>query len=145
MDDVNVWIDEWDAEDDWSGGGAASKALPHSEHMGATLYELDPGDVSALHFHHGSEELLIVLRGTPTLRTPGGERLLDDGACVSFAVGPVGAHGLANETNAPVRYVMVSTLSSPEVVEYPELRKITAQATTPSQTGDRLWLIHDLE
>jgi len=34
---------------------------------------------------------------------------------------------------------------SPEVVEYPELGKITAQARTASQTGDRLWLIHDVQ
>jgi hypothetical protein len=32
---------------------------------------------------------------------------------------------------------------SPEVVEYPELKQITAQARTESQTGERLWLIHD--
>jgi hypothetical protein len=31
------------------------------------------------------------------------------------------------------------------VVEYPDLKQITAQARTASQTGDRLWLIHDVE
>jgi hypothetical protein len=31
------------------------------------------------------------------------------------------------------------------VAEYPDLRKITAQARSESQTGERLWLIHDLE
>jgi uncharacterized cupin superfamily protein len=56
-----------------------------------------------------------------------------------------GAHGLTKETGVPVRYIVVSTLHSPEVVEYPELRKITAQAATPSQTGDQLRMIHDLE
>jgi hypothetical protein len=40
---------------------------------------------------------------------------------------------------------MVSMQGSPEVVEYPDLRKITAQASTGSQTGERLWLIHDVE
>jgi hypothetical protein len=40
---------------------------------------------------------------------------------------------------------MASTLQSPEVVEYPDLNQITAQARTGSQTGDRLWLIHDME
>jgi hypothetical protein len=39
---------------------------------------------------------------------------------------------------------MVSTLQSPEVVEYPDLKQITAQARTGSQTGERLWLIHDV-
>jgi hypothetical protein len=44
-----------------------------------------------------------------------------------------------------VGYVMASTLSSPEVAEYPDLKQITVQARTPSQTGERLWLIHDVE
>ena len=58
---------------------------------------------------------------------------------------PDGAHGLKNETDGAVRYVVASTISSPEVVEYPELRQITAQARTASITGERLWLIHDVE
>jgi hypothetical protein len=40
---------------------------------------------------------------------------------------------------------MVSALNMPEVAEYPDLGKITAQARTGSQTGERLWLIHDVE
>jgi hypothetical protein len=39
---------------------------------------------------------------------------------------------------------MASTSSLPEVVEYPELGQITAQAKTASQTGEQLWLIHDV-
>jgi hypothetical protein len=34
---------------------------------------------------------------------------------------------------------------SPEVVEHPDLEKITAQARTDSQTGKQLWMIHDVE
>ena len=80
-----------------------------------------------------------------TLRTPGGERRLDDGEAVYFPVGPDGTHALKNETDHPVRCLMASTISSPEVVEYPDLRQITAQARTASQTGERLWLIHDVD
>jgi uncharacterized cupin superfamily protein len=145
MSDDNVWTDEWESGDDWSGGGAESKRLARGEQMGATLYQLEPGDFVVYHFHHAWEELLIVLRGRPTLRTPAGERELDEGAVVHFPVGPDGAHGLKNETDDVVRYVMASTLSSPEVAEYPDLGQITAQARTGSQTGERLWLIHDVE
>ena len=35
-------------------------------------------------------------------------------------------------------------LVSPEVVEYPDLRQITAQGRHDSQTGEQLWLVHDL-
>ena len=34
--------------------------------------------------------------------------------------------------------------TSPEVAEYPDTNQITAQARTGSQTGERLWLIHEV-
>jgi uncharacterized cupin superfamily protein len=113
--------------------------------LGATVYELGPGNFVVYHFHHAWDELLIVLRGRPTLRTGEGERQLKEGEVVFFPVGPDGAHGLRNDTESPVRYVMASTRGSPEVVEYPDLKQITAQARTGSQTGEKLWLIHDVQ
>jgi uncharacterized cupin superfamily protein len=145
MSDANIWTDDWEADDDWSGGGAEAKRLPRGEQLGATLYQLEPGDFVVFHFHHAQEELLIVLRGRPRLRTSEGERELREGDVVHFTVGPDGAHGLKNESTEPVRYVMVSSLKKPEVAEYPDLKKITAFASTGSQTGEQLWLIHDLE
>jgi uncharacterized cupin superfamily protein len=143
---MNVWADQWDATDDWSGGGAKSKRLvDRGPLLGASLYELGPGNSVVYHFHHGSEELLIVLRGRPTLRGPEGERRLDEGEVVHFPVGPDGAHGLRNETEELVRYVVAGIRVSPEVAEYPDLKKITAQARTNSQTGEPLWMIHDLD
>jgi uncharacterized cupin superfamily protein len=144
MSDDNVWSDEWEPSEDWSGGGGRSKRLPRGDVLGASLYELDPGNFVAYHFHHGAEEMMIVLRGRPTLRTQDGERELAEGDVVYFPPGPAGAHAVRNESELPARFVMVSDHPSPEVVEYPDLRQITAQARTGSQTGDRLWLIHDL-
>ena len=86
-----------------------------------------------------------MLRGRPTLRTEAGERQLAEGETVHFPLGADGAHGVKNETDEPLRILMVSTLSSPEVCEYPDLKQITAQARTRSLTGDRLWLIHDVK
>jgi len=143
--DDNLWSDDWEPGEDWSGGGARARRLPRGLDLGATVYELGPGNWVPFHFHHASEELLLVLRGRPTLRTAAGERRLDEGEVVHFSIGPDGAHGLKNETDEPVRYVMVSTLRSPEVAEYPDLNQITAQARTKSLTGERLWLIHDVE
>ena len=148
MSDDNIWTDVWDrAGEDWSGGGAVSKLLPRAAErpgLGASVYELDPGNFLVYHFHHASEELLVVLRGRPTLRTPNGEAQLGEGDAVHFPVGPDGAHGVRNATDEPVRFLMASTMSSPEIVEYPDLRQVTAQARTGSLTRDRLWLIHDL-
>jgi uncharacterized cupin superfamily protein len=149
MSDDNIWTDEWgEQSEDWSGGGGRFKRLPRAAErpgMGATVAELDPGNFVVYHFHHAWEELLIVLRGRPTLRTPDGERVLSEGEAVYFPLGSDGAHGLRNDSEAPVRYLMASTLSSPEVVEYPDLGQITAQARTGSLTGERLWFIHDID
>jgi len=144
MSDDNVWSDKWEPSDDWSGGGGRSKRLPRGDVLGASVYELDPGNFVVYHFHHGAEELMIVLRGRPTLRTPEGERELAEGDVVHFPTGPAGAHAVTNESDAPARVVMISNRPAPEVVEYPDLGQITAQAPTGSQTGERLWLIYDV-
>jgi uncharacterized cupin superfamily protein len=79
------------------------------------------------------------------LRTPEGERQLAEGEAVYFPLGAEGAHGIKNQTDAAIRILMASTISSPEICEYPDLRQITAQARTGSMTGERLWLIHDVD
>jgi uncharacterized cupin superfamily protein len=141
----NVFGDEWDELDDWSrGGGKSTRLVGRGPTLGASVYELGPGNSTAYHFHHGSEELLIVLRGRPTLRTPEGERQLAEGEVVHFPVGPEGAHGLRNDADELTRFVVAGIRVSPEVAEYPDTKQITAQARTASQTGERLWLIHDL-
>jgi uncharacterized cupin superfamily protein len=137
---VNVWSDDWDEAEDWSGGGSKSRRLvPRGPFLGATVYELDPETWAIYHAHHGSDELLVVLRGRPTLRTPAGERQLDEGEVVGFPPGPEGAHGLRNDTDEPVRYLVAGTRVSPEIVEYPDLEQVTGQ----SRHG--LFFIHDVE
>src|SRR5918997_2467067 len=98
---MNIWTDDWDAGEDWSGGGGKSRRLPRGDQLGASLYELGSGNFVVYHFHHASEEMLFVLRGRPTLRTEEGERDLSEGDSVHFPVGPAGAHALVNRTDEP--------------------------------------------
>jgi uncharacterized cupin superfamily protein len=146
MTDDNIWTDEWDEGEDWSGGGGTAKQLPRGEKLGATVYELGPGSFSVYHFHHASEEMLVVLDGEMTMKTEDGERLVKRGEVVIFPVGPAGAHGFRNDGEGACRYLMASSRHAqmPEVAEYPELGQIAVQAQTASQTGERLWLIHDV-
>jgi uncharacterized cupin superfamily protein len=141
----NIWSDEWESlgESEWE-AGTKSTRLPRGDVLGATVYELPPGGGSTYHFHHGSEEILIALRGRLTIRTPDGERELEEGEVVHFPSGPDGAHEQLNRTDVPVRYLVMGNRVSPEVVEYPDTRQITAQGRLASQTGERLWLIHEL-
>jgi uncharacterized cupin superfamily protein len=90
--------------------------------LGASVYELAPGAVgSPLHVHHANEELLLVLAGTLSLRGTEGTRCLSAGAVVAFPRGRSGTHGLVNRSDAPVRYLVVSTTNRPDIVEYPDI------------------------
>ena len=143
---ANVWSDDWEFESDegWAAGRATR--LPRGQHIGATVYEIAPEQTSGYyHFHHGAEELLVVLRGAATLRTPEGERELEEGDVVHFPVGPEGAHQLINRSAEPVRYLMLSNRPSPEAVEYPDTRQLSVMAFTDSQFGGPLWDIRTIE
>jgi uncharacterized cupin superfamily protein len=86
--------------------------------LGCSLYEIDPGGQAVpYHAHYANEELLIVLEGVLELRTPAGTREVAKGAVVAFPVGPEGAHRLRNISDAPARYLLVSTMRFPEVAE----------------------------
>jgi uncharacterized cupin superfamily protein len=143
---ANIWSDDWEHEsgEEWAAG--RSTRLPRGHQLGASVYELAPGQTSGYyHFHHGAEELLVVLSGTPTLREAGDERVLEEGEVVLFPVGPDGSHQLLNRCDGPVRYLMVSTRPSPEAVEYPDSGQLSVMAFTDSQLGGPLWDIRTLE
>jgi uncharacterized cupin superfamily protein len=91
------------------------------------VFEIEPGKSNLpYHAHHGIEELLVVLSGRPTLRTPAGEQELVAGDVVAFPAGGEGAHQLINRTSAPVRYLMLSTSATADVIEYPDSGKVGA-------------------
>ena len=99
------------------------------ELIGAGLYEAQPGNkVWPYHTHHANEEWLLVVRGQPTLRTPEGERQLDEGDVVCFPRGKAGAHQVWNGSDSPIRVLMLSTLVVPDIVEYLDTGKVGARS-----------------
>ena len=76
------------------------------------------------HFHHASEELILVLGGEPTIRLRDGDRQLREGDVVPLPRGPSGGHQLRNESTAAARVLIVSTNTRPDVAEYPETGKV---------------------
>lgn len=89
--------------------------------LGASVYVLPPGEKSfPYHIHHANEEMLIVLDGTVTVRTPGGDVLAGRGDAVSFPKGPDGAHQVINTSGDEARILMLSTMVEPEISEYPD-------------------------
>jgi uncharacterized cupin superfamily protein len=101
-------------------GARVGRAVGADE-IGARLYELDEGQSShPFHFHHVVEEWLIVLAGSPTLRAPGGERVLGEGDVVCFPVGPDGAH----QVTGPGSVLILSGICASDAIEYPDSGKL---------------------
>ena len=110
---------------------------------GASLYDLEPGTrVCPYHYHFGEEEWLIVVTGSPTLRTPDGERVLREWDVAVFRRGEEGAHEVRNDGDEPVRVVMLSSASDPEVCVYPDSGKVGAFAAWSRTDGQRANLMN---
>ena len=141
-DVVNVFADDWEEiYPPLEGWRSNTRRLAPHRKLGATVYELLPGQTQCpYHFHYGNEELVLVLRGRPTLRTPDGERELQPGDAVHFPTGPDGAHQMINRTDEPTRYVIAAVNASPEVIEYPDSGKVAA-----GSREHRFWTIHRRE
>jgi uncharacterized cupin superfamily protein len=137
---VNLFGDDWDQERE--AGGYALKRTGvgqrlGGELLGAGLFEVPPGKASGpYHNHWGNEELLIVLEGGPTLRTPEGERELRPGDVALFRRGPEGSHQVINRSAERVRFLMVSTTIHPEVGEYPDSGKVGVFGGAPPLIGE---------
>jgi uncharacterized cupin superfamily protein len=105
--------------------------------LGASLYEIPPGNASfPYHWHGANEELAIVVSGRPSVRTPEGWRELAEGEVLSFPTGEAGAHQFANRGDEPARILLVSTMIAPEVNGYPDSGKVLATVRPPGSRGD---------
>jgi uncharacterized cupin superfamily protein len=99
--------------------------LVGGERVGATVYELPPGQaVCPYHYEYGEEEWLLVLAGRPTVRHPRGSETLGPGDVVCFPRGPQGAHGVRNETEESARVLIFSEVRLPTATVYPDSGKV---------------------
>jgi uncharacterized cupin superfamily protein len=121
-DEPNVIKPEWDAEmPDLPFRAKAMRVGAHAGayELGATLYEVEAGGtISPYHTHCANEELLVVLAGSPEVRTPDGVRRLERGAVLAFPRGETGAHAVTNPGPEPARVLLVSTMHFPDVAEH---------------------------
>ncbi|MDQ5821280.1 MAG: cupin domain-containing protein [Actinomycetota bacterium] len=124
MERFNVFSGELKPGFDREGYGARWERLGPligAESIGASVYELEEGQQTfPYHFHHGVEEWLLVVEGTPTLRAPAGERALRRGDVVCFPSRAEGAHAV----RGPGRIVLFSTGSRPSISVYPDSDKV---------------------
>jgi uncharacterized cupin superfamily protein len=109
-----------------------------SELIGCSFWEIPPGEAAyPYHFHFADEEVVIVIRGRPTLRTSHGFRELEEGEAVRFPLGEEGAHQVLNRTDETVTFLALSSHGRPDVVIYPDSNKLGVGERLPRGGGLR--------
>lgn len=106
-----------------------------TDKLGLSLFELPPRQAAyPYHWHVAEEELIIVLAGKPSLRTPEGWRDLAAGEVLAFRVGEQGAHQLVNRTSDPVRFLAFSN-QQPDIIVRPDSGTIGLAERKPEGGG----------
>jgi uncharacterized cupin superfamily protein len=124
FDDSLLAVDE-DEPDGYRAPYAKVQQHIGASKLGASVVLLRQGEaVCPYHYEHIEEEWLFVLSGTPTVRTPEGERVAEAGDVVCFPRGPAGAHRISNAAEAPARVLIVSEHAEVAATTYEDSDKI---------------------
>jgi uncharacterized cupin superfamily protein len=129
MKPINIEAPQFSYDPDdpegYRSGMARLGPLVGAARLGASVYEIPPGQsICPYHYEHAEEEWLIVLEGTPSLRHPDGVEPLAPWDVVCFPRGPEGAHKVTNNTENMARVLMFSDVVDTAVSVYPESDKI---------------------
>ncbi|HSX58744.1 MAG TPA: cupin domain-containing protein [Tahibacter sp.] len=117
----------YDCERAYLAEGTAAKKL------GATIQIVAPGKrVCPYHLHHAQEEMFVILEGSGTLRVAGELLPLKAGDVVFIPPGPDYPHQILNTSDAPLKYLAISTTDDPEICEYPDSGKFLAEGSLAS-------------
>jgi uncharacterized cupin superfamily protein len=107
---------------------------------GLSYWEVDPGEAAyPYHAHLTEEEIIVVIKGTPSLRTPAGWRDLEEGEVVVFPTGEQGAHQIVNRSDETIRFLAFSNSGDPEIVIQIDAGKVGAFERPADGGGMKLW------
>ena len=113
----------------YDGEGARLAQGTAARKLGASFDIVPPGKRSCpYHLHHAQEEMFIVLEGHGTMRVAGEMLAVKAGDIVFMPPGPDYPHQMINTSDAPLKYLSLSTKDAPEVVEYPDSGKVLTNA-----------------
>ena len=127
---------------DATGGRLATGTA--AQKLGASVDVVAPGKMSCpYHFHYAQEEMFVVLEGEGTLRIAGERLPVRAGDVVFIPPGPDYPHQFINTSDAPLKYLSISTRESPEFVEYPDSGKHGSIVNKPD--GSRINYLQRME
>ncbi len=107
--------------------------------LGMGIDVLAPGKRGCpYHLHHAQEEAFVVLEGRGTLRVAGEMLEIKAGDVAFLPAGPDYPHQIINTSDAPLKYLSISTRERPEIVEYPDSGKYLATSGEGGQGFGRM-------
>ena len=107
-----------------------------AQKLGASIDLLAPGKVSCpYHFHHAQEEMFVILDGEGTLRVAGEMLPIGAGDLLFIPSGAAYPHQIINTSDAPLKYLSISTRETPEICEYPDSGKYNAMVANGDASG----------
>ena len=102
-----------------------------SRKLGFNITIIPPGKRAfPYHAHRGNEEMFFILEGEGSARIAGETHRIRKGDVISLPPGKDSAHQIINDSAAELRYLAVSTMDLPELVEYPDSGKLGMTAGT---------------
>jgi len=102
-----------------------------SRKLGFNVTVIPPGKKAfPYHAHRANEEMFFILEGEGSVRIDGAIHKIRRGDFISLPPGRASAHQIVNDSGTPLRYLAVSTMELPEVVEYPDSGKVSVTAGT---------------
>ncbi|MBS1183307.1 MAG: cupin [Proteobacteria bacterium] len=105
--------------------------------LGYSLIEIEPGcRASPLHNHRCNEEMFLILEGTGVVRIGSGRHAIRAGDIIACPPGgPETAHQIENTADRPLRYLAISTMVEPDVIDYPDSGKFLVKGRLPAGDG----------
>jgi uncharacterized cupin superfamily protein len=115
-----------------------------AQKLGYNITAVPPGKRAfPLHNHHANEEMFFILQGSGELRVGDERYTLRAGDFIASPPGgPESAHQIINTGSEELRYLAVSTMVYPEVVEYPDSAKIALISRQPAADGSQRLVRH---
>ncbi|MEM6637839.1 MAG: cupin domain-containing protein [Pseudomonadota bacterium] len=121
------------------------RALLFSDSGGLTQFGafeeiLPPGSSSSVkHWHAREDEMVYVLQGEVTLHEGDTNVVMRPGDAATFKAGDPIGHCMQNQSDSEVRYLVIGTRSSGDVVTYPDHNRVLH---FDRKTENRRWTDH---
>jgi uncharacterized cupin superfamily protein len=112
--------------------------------LGAMFVTVEPGKRAfPFHNHLANDEMFIVIEGTGTYRYGDGEHAIKAGdVCYAPKGGKDTAHQIINTGESTLKYLGVSTMTDPDVVEYPDSDKFSVLGIFPGKSYSEKYFGH---